>query len=80
MKNLLKVILISLLIGGCSSSSQKNNKPDWRISVLPSSIRLDPTTNAIIDAVKSDQSKGKNLLDKNWIYNCNEVSLYAARG
>ena len=80
MKYFLKTILLALLIGGCSTSNQRNNKPDWRISVLPSSVRLAPTTNAIIDGAKSDQSKGKNLLDKNWIFNGKEVSLYSARG
>ena len=68
MKKNLNILLLAILVGSCGTSSQKNNKPDWRISVLPSSIRLDPSTNEIIDAVKSDQSKGKNLLEKNWIY------------
>jgi hypothetical protein len=80
MSNLFKVILLALLIGGCSTSNQKNNEPKWKISILPSSIRLDPATNEIIDAVKSDQTKGANLLNKNWIYDGNEVTLYAARG
>lgn len=80
MKIFVKVLLLALLIGSCNTSTQNNNKPDWRISVLPSSIRLDPTTNEVIDAPKNDKLKGKNLLDKNWIFNGNEVLLYASRG
>lgn len=80
MKIFFKLVLIASLIGGCSTSSQKMNKPEWKISVLPPSIRLDPTTNAIKDLQGNDQLKGKNLLEKNWIYNGNEVTLYSARG
>jgi hypothetical protein len=80
LKFFLKAILFALIAGSCASSGQKKNEPAWRISVLPSSVRLNPVRNTIIDAVKSDQSKGKKLLDKNWIYNGVEVSLSAARG
>jgi hypothetical protein len=80
MKIFLRLILLALIVGSCGTPAQKINNPAWKISVLPSSIRLDPTANTIIDAVKTDQSRGKNLLDKNWIYNGNEITLYAARG
>ena len=80
MKMFFKLIVFVFIIAGCSTHGQKTSKTDWTISVLPSSVRLDPTTNKIIDASKSDQLKGKDLLDKNWIYNGKEVSLYSARG
>ena len=80
MKNILTVVFLALLTGGCTTSNQEQDKPVWEISILPSSIRLDPSTNMIIDAVKSDPSKGVKLLDKNWIYDGKEATIYAARG
>ena len=57
---------------------------DWAISVLPSSIRLDPATNEIIDyrfiSLKDDSSVNKDLLKKNWIYNGERATLHGARG
>ena len=74
-----------LLIFGCSSSgTESSNNPSWQLSVLPSSIRLDPSTNEIhelrFDAVESYKPTSKNLLEKNWIFDGNEVNLYGARG
>lgn len=76
-------IIIVLLTSG-AALSQKENITGWTISVLPSSVRLDPVTNKIIEekpsSVKMNQSNENNLLEKNWIYNGNRVSLKAARG
>ena len=74
-----------LLIFGCNSSATKiNNNQGWKLSVLPSSIRLDPATNEIheyrFDAVESYKPRNENLLEKNWIFDGNEVNLYGARG
>ena len=80
MKIFIKLIVLAFIIEGCSTQNQEANKTDWKISVLPSSIRLNPVTNEIIDAVKSSQPKGGDLLEKNWIFNGKEVSLYSARG
>lgn len=76
----IRLMILALIFEGCSPSNQEAKKTDWKISVLPSSIRLNPVTNEIIDAVKSSQTKGGNLLDKNWIYDGKEVILYSARG
>ncbi len=80
---LLLIIIIGLLT--CTVSlCQENNKQNWTISVLPSSVRLDPVTNKIIEerfsAVKNGPVGKENLLEKNWIYNGNKVSLKSARG
>lgn len=80
MKIFVKLLVLAFIIEGCSTPNQETSKTDWKISVLPSSIRLNPVTNEIIDAVKSSQPKGGNILDKNWIFNGKEVSLYSARG
>ncbi|MCK5209363.1 MAG: hypothetical protein KAQ79_15120, partial [Cyclobacteriaceae bacterium] len=74
-----------LLIIGCNSSATKiNNNQSWELSVLPSSIRMDPATNEIhehsFDAVESYKPSNENLLEKNWVFDGNEVNLYGARG
>lgn len=73
-----------MLIFGCNDpENQKPVHSDWEISILPSSIRLDPSTNAIIeqrfDAVPNSLVK-QDLLKENWIYDGNSVNLHAARG
>ena len=79
------VFIGMLLIFGCRSSSNKINKiHDWKISALPSSVRLDPSSNAIIDlrfdAVDGYKASNRNLLEKNWVFDGNEVNIYGARG
>ena len=74
-----------LLIFGCSSSANEiDNIQDWELSALPSSVRLDPSSNEIIDlrfdAVDSYNPSNRDLLDKNWVFDGNEVNLYGARG
>ena len=59
-----------LLIFGCSSSAiESNNNQDWALSVLPSSIRLDPSSNEVheqrFNAVESYKPGKENLLEKN---------------
>ena len=74
-----------LLIFGCNSSAiEIKNNQAWELSALPSSIRLDPATKKIhehrFDAVESYKPGNENLLEKNWIFDGNEVNLYGARG
>lgn len=56
-------------------------KNTWTISAIPSSVRIDPTTNKIIEDrfVLAKQSP-VTFLKKNWIYDGSAVKLYAARG
>jgi len=74
-----------LLIGGCSSSSNEiDNGQEWNLSVLPSSVRLDPSSNEIID-LRFDADEGykpsnRNLLEKNWVFDGDVADLYGARG
>jgi len=81
MKTLLKIISIGLIMVSCGLSDTETG---WEISVLPSSVRLDPVTNEIIDhrsdAVPHEITGGENLLNKNWIYDGEQVTLHAARG
>ena len=80
----LVIISIGLLTGTITLSQTKNNTRGWTISVLPSSIRLDPVTNKIIEerfsAGKTGLPGKGNLLEKNWIYNGERVALKSARG
>ena len=81
MKNLLILTSISLIMVSCGLSDTETG---WEISVLPSSVRLDPVTNEIIDhrfdAVPKETTGGENLLIKNWIYDGEQVTLHGARG
>ncbi len=84
MKDLLNILLISVFLSSCGPTGNTNRQPDWQISVLPSSVRLDPVTNEIIESrfhgVKQKVPVSKNLLKENWIYDGNEVNLHGARG
>ncbi|MEP6596509.1 MAG: glycoside hydrolase domain-containing protein [Ginsengibacter sp.] len=85
MKKFFFLITIGLLTGTVTlSQTEKNSKQDWSISVLPSSIRLDPVTNKIIEerftAVNTGLAEKGNLLEKNWIYDGKRVALKSARG
>jgi hypothetical protein len=84
MKNLCFVILFASIVYGCNNIHTDHSTNDWNISALPSSVRLDPTTNDIIDQqfvlLKTDQKQKNNLLKKNNIYDGERVSLIAARG
>jgi len=81
MKNLLILVSISLTTLSCGSPETKTG---WEISVLPSSVRLDPVSNEIIDerfdALPREHTRKSNLLEENWIYDGKQVTLHAARG
>jgi hypothetical protein len=68
----------------CNSENISTKTSDWNISVLPSSVRLDPTTNEIIDQrfilSKNDPSQQVDMLKKNLIFDGKRVSIHAARG
>ena len=74
-------IIITTVIFWCCKPQQPNQEEGWSLSVIPSSVRLDPVTNDIIESgfgeVKIDY---KNLLNKNWVYDGNKVNLHGARG
>ncbi|MFC2125656.1 hypothetical protein ACFLU5_12665, partial [Bacteroidota bacterium] len=77
-------LLIILLFMGCVAPIQDQMEPDWDISILPSSIRLDPVTNEIIDnrfvTLKNTPAKYENILKNNWIFDGKRASLSGARG
>ena len=74
-------------VGTFSACAGNSNEPKqeegWGLSVLPSSVRLNPATNEVIEqnfVVKSEFSDLKNPLKKNWIYDGEKVSIKSARG
>ena len=85
MKNRTFLIFCLLLVFSCNPpDSEISGDGDWEISVLPSSVRLDPSTNTIIehrfDGVDSYRPVQEHLLKQNWVYDGEKVNLYGARG
>ena len=81
-----KEILLSLLIVfvfNLKDLSGNSLADDWDISIVPSSVRIDPVTAEIIeerfDAVPYNKAE-KNLLYNNWIFDGTQASLHSARG
>ena len=76
------VLFVSFLQIACKSGTQRIEPEGWNIFILPSSIRLDPSTNEIINQrfISLNQSDKKNLLNENRIYDGEKVQLFSARG
>lgn len=79
-----KIIIFCFIIGACGNRGTENESEGWKLSILPSSVRLDPVRNEIIEhrfkGVEGLKFSEGNLLEKNWIYDGESVSLQGARG
>ena len=79
-----KIIIFCFILGACGNRGIENESEGWKLSILPSSVRLDPVRNEIIEdrfkGVEGTKPGEGNLLDKNWIYDGESVSLQGARG
>src|SRR5688500_2774333 len=76
MRKVILTIFICLAYSGIFSQSH------FSVTVIPSSIRIDPVTNEIIEN-RYIVNKGNftaDILKKNWVYDGTKVSLKAARG
>ena len=86
MKRILVVVSAFIFVTACQPTGKTTEKKSgtWSISILPSSIRLDPVTSTIIEnrfkGVKSTRPAGEDLLKKNWIYDGEKARLRGARG
>lgn len=84
MKRILKILIIGFIFQSCSSPETDHASAGWSLSVLPSSIRLDPSDNTIIDHRFDSEHHplafDNDPLKENWIYDGTKVSLHAARG
>ncbi|GAB3317064.1 hypothetical protein GCM10027299_08020 [Larkinella ripae] len=78
MKKIILVLFLTLTL--CSPGLASESHSDWSISVIPSSVRLDPVTHRVYDAPYGESRKADRLLASNWIYDGRTVSLKAARG
>jgi hypothetical protein len=70
---------IAIAAGAVGPVSAQGN---WRISALPSSIRLDPSSGKVIEDrpdIYTMIPLGK-MLEKNWVYDGTQVKLSSARG
>jgi hypothetical protein len=76
-------LLLVVIFGCCSQVTDNAAIREWQISIVPSSIRIDPVTSGVIeerfDAVPQNRS-GNNLLTENWIYDGRQATLHSARG
>lgn len=74
-------IFISLSFAAIYSWANNGN-PSWSLSILPASVRMDPSTHRIYDqpyhAVHA--TTGGALLKKNWVYDGKKASVKGARG
>ncbi len=84
MRTFLSFLVLGILLAACNSIDTDPGKPGWDISVIPASLRLDPVTNQAIEsrfsAVPLDKSFAENILNRNWVYDGEKVSLFGARG
>ena len=78
----LSSILLTAILVTTAVYSQHEKSNDWEISVIPSSVRLDPVTNEVIENrfVLNKNNTTGDILKQNWIYDGRRVSLKAARG
>lgn len=84
MKKLLIILVLIISLTGCNSRKPDIKEESWGIAVLPSSVRLDPVTNEIIDKRfvlnESNNRLTPDMLSNNLVYNGKEVNLHGARG
>ncbi len=84
MKKILIIFSIVFFALGCSQSNKKLTQANWEIGIIPSSIRIDPTTNENIEnrfvVIKNELKNNNVLLKKNWVYDGEHAILYGARG
>ncbi|HEV7330829.1 MAG TPA: hypothetical protein VGN63_07315 [Flavisolibacter sp.] len=77
-----RFVLLAILFFATYGSWATNDTPGWSVSVLPASVRLDPSTNKIIDQPygTSNHAIENALLKKNWVYDGKVAELKGARG
>jgi len=86
-KHLLKASLFfSCIFLDTACQNPENHQGDkaWKIAVIPASVRINPVSGEWIDTryptIKSLHNSSGYSLDKNWVYQNNEVRLSGARG
>jgi len=80
---MIKCVSILLFLVSVAVSATANDTTKWSISVIPSSVRIDPSTNRVIDrpyAADTTKNTGAALLQSNWVYDGKAALLQGARG
>jgi hypothetical protein len=78
-----QLALFFALFSTIADTSAHGNNPGWSISILPSSVRIDPSTHRVYDQPYTETASrltGTSLLQNNWVYNGKVASLQGARG
>jgi hypothetical protein len=79
-----KCFALTLALLYCFIGSQATDtNPGWQISILPSSVRIDPSTHQIHDlpyTTAANRRDAESLLKQNWVFNGKSASLQGARG
>lgn len=80
MKKILFVLSIAITFHSCKTENTGTAESDWVISVLPPSVRLDPSSNEIIDdrfvVLKASTGNYTNMLKENQIFDGEKVFLH----
>ena len=83
MKQILVFFLIINIAFACDQDRSDEINQNWEISVLPSSVRLDPVNNEIIDQrfiMLKNNNQQADLLKHNHVFDGKKTSLTGARG
>ncbi len=79
-----QLVLLWLLVLTFLQGNAGDSIPNWSIAVLPSSVRIDPSTHRVYDkpypAANEKVTSADSLLKNNWVYNGKVASLQGARG
>ena len=83
MKQIQLAFLVTILAFSCNSDNSGAKDQYWEISILPSSVRLDPVNNEIIDdrfVLMKGKTQHSDLLKENQVYDGERTTLAGARG
>ncbi len=83
MRKIILAVFLIIVASGCKSEDSEIKTTGWSISVLPSSVRLDPVNNEIIDnrfVLLKDKTQHSDLLKENQVYDGERTILAGARG
>jgi hypothetical protein len=79
-----QLVFLFLMVSICLRLTASDSIPGWSIAVLPSSVRIDPSTHRVYDqpypAGNTKVISADSLLKNNWVYNGKVASLQGARG
>nr|MBA4167201.1 hypothetical protein [Chitinophagaceae bacterium] len=79
-RSIIIAVVFFIFLAPATTFSQAK-KEAWTIAAIPSSIRIDPVTNKVIeDRFLSNKTVASSVASRNWIYDGTKVKLSAAKG